>query len=134
MPGLDPGSDHHSKALFLMDCRIVGREKRLGPATTKAFQGAESDMLSKIARRPLILLLTAFTLGACASSRDEAPPSAGLAQDDDAYCQSGGKAVGSPDYVYCRRERDAARNKATSHADQRQRDLADYMMSHPDHP
>jgi hypothetical protein len=79
------------------------------------------------------------SLGGCASSRGELPASAaapaGLAQDDDAFCQSGGKVkVGSPDYVYCRKERDADRNKATAHADQRQRDLADFMMNHPYQP
>jgi hypothetical protein len=80
------------------------------------------------------LMFTVLSLAACAS-RNDPPPSAGLAEDDDAFCQSGGKVkVGSPDYVYCRKDRDAQRNKATAHADQRQRDLADYMMSHPDHP
>jgi hypothetical protein len=43
-------------------------------------------------------------------------------------------AVGSPDYVYCRKDRDAARNLAIGRADRKQRDLADYMMNHPDHP
>ncbi|HVX75449.1 MAG TPA: hypothetical protein VHB49_04935 [Bradyrhizobium sp.] len=87
------------------------------------------------ARRPLVLLFAALALAACASSRNEPPASAGLAQDDDSYCQAGGKnAVGSPDYVYCRKERDAARNVATSRADQRQRDLADFMMNHPYQP
>jgi hypothetical protein len=81
------------------------------------------------------MMLVPLALGACAQLRNDPPASAGLAQDDDSYCQSGGKvAVGSPDYVYCRRERDAERNKATAHAAQRQRDLADYMMNHPDHP
>lgn len=81
------------------------------------------------------VMLMALALAACASRRSEAPPSAGLAQDDDAFCQAGGKvAVGSPDYVYCRKDRDAARNTATSHADQKQRDLADFMMNHPYQP
>ena len=80
------------------------------------------------------LMFAALPLAACAS-RNDPPPSAGLAEDDDTFCQSGGKVkIGSPDYVYCRKDRDAQRNKATAHADQRQRDLADYMMSHPDHP
>jgi hypothetical protein len=57
------------------------------------------------------------------------------AQDDDAFCRQGGKVtVGSPDYVYCRKDRDAARNAAVNRADRKQRDLADYMMAHPDHP
>ena len=81
------------------------------------------------------LVFAALPLAACSSLRNDPAPSAELAQDDDTFCQSGGKVkVGSPDYVYCRKDRDAQRNKATAHADQRQRDLADYMMSHPDHP
>jgi hypothetical protein len=81
-----------------------------------------------------MLVLAALSLAACAS-RNDPPASAGLAEDDDAFCQSGGKvAVGSPGYVYCRRERDASRNAATARANSRQRDLADYMLTHPDHP
>ena len=91
-------------------------------------------MLLNTSRHLFALLFATLALAACAS-RNDPPPSAGLAQDDDTYCQSGGKvAVGSPDYVYCRKERDAARNTATARSDQRQRDLADYMMNHPDHP
>ena len=92
-------------------------------------------MRSRFARTPLVLLLAALALAACASRRGEAPPEAALPQDDDAFCQSGGKVkIGSPDYVYCRKERDAERNKATSRADQKQRDLADFMMNHPYQP
>jgi hypothetical protein len=92
-------------------------------------------MRFRFARLLLVLPFAALALAACASSRNEPPPSAGLAEDDDAFCQAGGKvAVGSPDYVYCRKDRDAARNTATSHADQRQRDLGDFMMNHPYQP
>src|SRR5262249_1324814 len=91
-----------------------------------------------IPARPLFLLLfAALPLAACASaSRNSVPAYEHLAtEDDDAYCQAGGKvAVGSPDYVYCRKERDAARNTAVSRADRKQRDLADYMLNNPDHP
>jgi len=53
-------------------------------------------------------------------------------EDDDAYCQQGGKVkAGSPDYVYCRKERDASRNAAVARADRKQRDLAEYMMNNP---
>jgi hypothetical protein len=92
-------------------------------------------MRPRFARTPLVLLFAALALAACAARRGEAPPSAGLPQDDDAFCQAGGKVkVGSPDYVYCRKDRDAARNTATSRADQKQRDLADFMMNHPYQP
>ena len=85
--------------------------------------------------RLLILLLCALPLAACVS-RNEPPAYERLSsEDDDAFCRAGGKvAVGSPDYVYCRKDRDAARNAAVSRADRKQRDLADYMMNHPDHP
>ena len=83
-----------------------------------------------------VLLLAALSLSACAS-RSEPPAYAAVppAQDDDAFCRQGGKVtVGSPDYVYCRKDRDGARNAAFNRADRKQRDLADYMMAHPDHP
>jgi hypothetical protein len=93
-------------------------------------------MRLKSAQPQLLLLLAALSLSACAS-RSEPPAYAAVppAQDDDAFCRQGGKVtVGSPDYVYCRKDRDAARNAAVNRADRKQRDLADYMMAHPDHP
>ena len=84
-----------------------------------------------------MLLLAALSLGGCASaSRNSVPAYEHLSsEDDDTYCQQGGKVkVGSPDYVYCRKERDAARNAAIARADRKQNDLAEYMMNHPDHP
>ena len=54
--------------------------------------------------------------------------------DDDAFCRANNVAVGSPEYVACRRDRDVARSNANTRADRRQRDLGEYMMSHPDHP
>ena len=87
--------------------------------------------------RPIcVLAFAAFSLAACAS-RNEPPPYAAVApvEDDDAFCRKEGKvAPGSPDYVYCRKDRDAARNAAVARADRKQRDLAEYMMNHPDHP
>jgi hypothetical protein len=124
-------------AFFSMDCRVIWREDALAAFVWQRRDWNRTDFRMRRYARPQFaaMVLAALALGACASLRNDPPPSAELAQDDDTYCQSGGKvAVGSPDYVYCRRERDAARNKATAHSDQRQRDLADYMMSHPDHP
>jgi hypothetical protein len=82
-----------------------------------------------------MLLLAALSLAACAS-RSEPPAYAGVpsTEDDDTFCRQGGKvAVGSPDYVYCRKDRDAARNTAVARADRKQRDLGEYMLNHPDH-
>ncbi len=86
--------------------------------------------------RPLIALAClALTVSACASrSEAPAPASVASAEDDDAYCRQNNVKVGSPDYIYCRRERDAQHNLAIARADRRQRDLGEYMMNHPDHP
>jgi hypothetical protein len=82
---------------------------------------------------PLItLILAALALSACAQ-RNQIPVSS-LGEDDDALCRANNVAVGSPEYVACRRDRDVARSNATTRADRRQRDLGDYMMNHPDHP
>jgi hypothetical protein len=83
---------------------------------------------------PIALTVMALTLGACAH-RGEAPASAGLSEDDDAYCRAGGKvAPGSTEYVACRRDRDAQRANAAASADKKQRDLGQYMLDHPDRP
>jgi hypothetical protein len=89
-------------------------------------------MRLKISRRFFVLVLASLSLAACAS-RNDVPGYEHLStDDDDAYCQAGGKVqVGSPDYVYCRKERDAARNAAVTRADRKQNDLADWMLNHP---
>jgi len=76
------------------------------------------------------LILTAFSLAACAT-RTEAPMSAGLGEDDDSYCQSHGGPAGSPQYVACRKDRDVQRSDALTRADKKQRDLGEYMLNHP---
>jgi len=83
-------------------------------------------------RHVFALVFAALPLAACAT-RNEVPAYEHLSsEDDDAYCRQGGKvAVGSPDYVYCRKDRDAARNAAVARADRKQRDLAEYMLNNP---
>jgi hypothetical protein len=84
--------------------------------------------------RLIVLALIALSLSACAS-RNDAPPSAGLSEDDDAFCRAGGTvAVGSPQYVYCRRDRDAARNQAINRANRNQEKLGEWMLNHPEVP
>jgi hypothetical protein len=89
-------------------------------------------MSLKTTRHLSALAFAALSLGACAS-RNEVPAYEHLSsEDDDAYCQQGGRVkIGTPDYVYCRKERDAARNTAVARADRKQRDLAEYMMNNP---
>ena len=54
--------------------------------------------------------------------------------DDDAFCRANNVAVGSPEYVACRKDRDVQRNNANAKADRAQRNLGEYMLNHPDHP
>ena len=53
--------------------------------------------------------------------------------DDDAFCR-GGSAVGSPEYVACRKDRDVQRANANARADKRQRNLGEYMLNNPTRP
>lgn len=76
--------------------------------------------------------LLALALSACAA-RNQAPVAMGN-DDDDAVCQSRGYAVGSPEYVACRKDRDVQRSAATARADRRQRNLGEYMLNHPERP
>ena len=84
------------------------------------------------AKLSLVLTITAAVLSACAT---RGPTSVStLDQDDDTYCRANNVAAGSPEYIACRKDRDAMRDRAAARADRRQRDLGDYMISHPDHP
>ena len=85
---------------------------------------------------PVALVLTALALASCAR-RGELPTtaSATLSEDDDTFCRKGGQAApGSPEYVNCRRDRDALRGSAIDRADKKQRDLGEYMMNNPVRP
>jgi hypothetical protein len=54
--------------------------------------------------------------------------------DDDAFCRANNVAVGSPEYVACRKNRDVQRVNANTRADRRQRDLGEYMLNNPAGP
>lgn len=81
---------------------------------------------------PVTIIALAVALGGCAS-RSEAPVAA-LNQDDDALCRANNVAVGSPDYVACRKNRDVQRQNAQARADRAQRNLGEYMLNNPDRP
>ena len=81
----------------------------------------------------LALTLAALTLAGCAK-RHEVPVSAGLNEDDDTFCRANNVAAGSPEYVACRKDRDAQRGNAITRADKKQRDLGEYMMNNPVRP
>lgn len=80
----------------------------------------------------LAIVFASLALSAC-SARYQTPVAMG-GDDDDAVCQSRGYAVGSPEYVACRRDRDVQRSAAITRSDRRQRDLGEYMLNHPERP
>ena len=79
-----------------------------------------------------IALMLALTLAACAS-RNEIPVSS-LGEDDDAICRANNVAVGSSDYVACRKNRDVQRGNAAAKADRAQRNLSETMINTPYKP
>jgi len=81
-------------------------------------------------RTLIALTFAALALAGCAS-RYDAPTDLG---DDDAFCRQNGVAVGSADYVACRKDRDVQRSNAVTRANRAQRDLGDYMMRNPSRP
>lgn len=82
--------------------------------------------------RSIALSVVVVALGACAQ-RSQIPVSS-LGEDDDAMCRANGVAVGSSEYVACRKDRDVARGNAAARADRAQRNLAERMLNTPDRP
>ena len=56
------------------------------------------------------------------------------APDDDTICRANNTERGSPAYITCRRERDAARSKSEARADRAQRNLGEQMLNNPVRP
>ena len=82
-------------------------------------------------RLPLALLLIAPLLAGCLERGQ--PVMVDSSADDDAYCRSNA-AVGSNDYVNCRKNRDVQRGNANAKADRAQRNLAEQMLNNPTRP
>jgi hypothetical protein len=80
----------------------------------------------------LVIAFAALTLSACASRNDV--PVSSLGEDDDAICRANGVAVGSSDYVACRKNRDVQRGNAAAKADRTQRNLSETMINTPYKP
>jgi hypothetical protein len=89
-------------------------------------------MRRHLARPHLVLLLVAPLLAGCLERGQ--PTMVDTSADDDVICRANNVAVGSPEYVACRKDRDVMHSNANARADRRQRDLGEYMLNHPDHP
>ena len=82
-------------------------------------------------RLPLALLLIAPLLAGCLERGQ--PTMVDTSADDDAYCRSNA-AVGSNEYVNCRKNRDVQRGNANARADRVQRNMAEQMLNNPVRP
>ena len=90
-------------------------------------------MRRNFARPHIALLLIAPLLAGCLE-RGQPTMTISGGDDDDAFCRANNVAVGSPEYVACRKDRDVQRNNANARADKRQRNLGEYMLNNPVRP
>ena len=88
-------------------------------------------MQAGLAKHFIVLLLAAPLLAGCLERGQ--PVMVDTSADDDAYCRSNA-AVGSNEYVNCRKNRDAQRGNANARADRAQRNLAEQMLNNPVRP
>ena len=88
-------------------------------------------MRHNLARPYIAFLLVAPLLTGCLERGQ--PTMVDTTPDDDAFCR-GSHAVGSPEYVACRKDRDVQRGNANTRADKRQRNLGEYMLNNPTQP
>jgi hypothetical protein len=79
----------------------------------------------------LALILAAPLLAGCLERGQ--PVMVDSSADDDAFCRSNA-AVGSNEYVNCRKNRDVQRGNANARADRAQRNLAEQMLNNPVRP
>jgi hypothetical protein len=89
-------------------------------------------MRPKIPKHFFILLLAAPLLAGCLERGQPIMVDSG--GDDDAFCRANNVAVGSPEYVACRKDRDVQRGNANARADRTQRNLGEYMLNNPVRP
>jgi hypothetical protein len=78
----------------------------------------------------LTVIFAAIVLAGCARRTDI--PVSNLGEDDDAICRANNVAVGSNEYVACRKDRDVVRSNAAARADRSQRNLGEFMLNNPD--
>jgi len=109
-----------------MNCAVKPGNDKTGTTTENRCMRPKSAQL-------LIAFVLAAPLLAGCLERGK-PTIVDTGGDDDAICRANNVAVGSSEYVACRKDRDVNRNNATARADRRQRDLGEYMLNRPDHP
>ena len=83
------------------------------------------------AKHFIALLLAAPLLTGCL---ERGQPTMVDTSADDAFCRANNVAVGSNDYVNCRKNRDVQRGNANARADRSQRNMAEQMLNNPTRP
>ena len=76
---------------------------------------------AELAQHVIVLLLAAPLLAGCLERGQ--PTMVDTSADDDAFCRANNVAVGSNDYVICRKDRDVQRGNANARTDRAQRNL-----------
>jgi hypothetical protein len=107
-----------------MDCRVKPGNDRL--------EEREPRMQSALAKHVIAFLLAAPLLGGCLERGQ--PTMVDSSADDDAFCRANNVAVGSNEYVNCRKNRDVQRGNANARADRAQRNMAEQMLNNPVRP
>ena len=107
-----------------MDCRVKPGNDEI--------ENGRYPMQFGPAKHFFALLLAAPLLAGCLERGQ--PTMVDSSADDDAFCRSNNVAVGSNDYVNCRKNRDVQRANANARTDRRQRDLGEYMLNNPTRP
>jgi hypothetical protein len=110
--------------MISMDCRVK-------PGNDEMENGS-LRMQSGLARQFAALIIAAPLLAGCLERGQ--PTMVDTSTDDDAFCRSNNVAVGSNDYVNCRKNRDVQRGNANARADRAQRNLAEQMLNNPVRP
>src|SRR5215216_5441159 len=112
-------------ALFSMDCRVK-------PGSDREQQRWNWHMRWKPTQLLIPILLVAPLLVGCLERGQ--PTMVDTSADDDAFCRANNVAVGSNEYVNCRKNRDVQRGNANARADRTQRNLAEQMLKNPTRP
>jgi len=81
----------------------------------------------------IALLLVAPLIAGCLERGQPTMVNSG-GDDDDAFCRANNVAVGSNEYVNCRKNRDVQRGNANARTDRAQRNLAEQMLNNPTRP
>jgi hypothetical protein len=135
MPGLDPGIHHLQSRLpsfrWIAGSSSVKTRFALLPSNNE-MEEREPRMQSGLAKHVIALLLAAPLLAGCLERGQ--PTMVDTSADDDAFCRANNVAVGSNDYVNCRKNRDVQRGNANARTDRAQRNLAEQMLNNPTRP